>query len=98
PLPPAPPLRDALPISRSISAPRRVALTPTITAPARAAPPIRYRNSGLFPISTPTCGGFPSGRRARIIPATRAHRSRYSPYVTRRSEEHTSELQSPCNL
>src|SRR2546426_2985625 len=56
----------------------------------------RPPRSTLFPYTTLFRSSIPIGRfqQALCKPASSFSRS----YATRRSEEHTSELQSPCNL
>src|SRR2546426_6513493 len=69
----------------------------------------RPPRSTLFPYTTlfrscrrrpPRRTGSTCGARERIAAAPQPHRSKRagSPPPTARSEEHTSELQSPCNL
>src|SRR5256885_7748179 len=66
----------------------------------------RPPRSTLFPYTTlfrsarahPRSAGCANGRRARSASPVRRTRVRLRQRQARRSEEHTSELQSPCNL
>src|SRR5256885_5670585 len=83
------PLPDALPIPRRTrtAAPRRPSRGVRRTHPARRAPLVHWPRSRLGRHSRRRC----CPARGRVnLPAV--------PTPYRRSEEHTSELQSPCNL
>src|SRR5256885_2454529 len=80
------PLHDALPISaRSSSA--RIA-SPGSTATTRA--PVSRRARVSLPVPAP--------RSSTVRPGRRSSRSVTQATASARSEEHTSELQSPCNI
>src|SRR5256885_3878337 len=90
--PPRSPLFPYTPLSRSVAATPAVApaIAPTVQAPP-AAVPVDARG-----LPSPPASAWPSspanGAAADVVA------SGASPAAARRSEEHTSELQSPCNL
>src|SRR5256885_3098378 len=75
-------LHDALPISRVGGLPA----------------PRRRRRTGLGPPRRASDGTAAAGRAACTRRARRDRGSEPAAHGLRRSEEHTSELQSPCNL
>src|SRR5256885_11016172 len=62
----------------------------------------RPPRSTLFPYTTlfrsPSNRSQVRARKRRCLRARAGHRSSWNDCATSRSEEHTSELQSPCNL